>query len=364
MEGQANFLGPDPDFEIVAVDDFECDKTITFNNLSSSETDQIIDYRWSFGEGADQEFATGEGPHDIVYASFGEKVAVLTVESSRGCIVTKVLDLVVEPCCDDLATLELNATVQDLTCFESGDGIVTAEVTNGSPEYLYSLDGNALRPNAIFNGLDAGSYEISVIDIKGCEDRQNVQVNQPEEIQLFLNGPQDTVDLGQGSQLFSDFSPMDRVLIYTWSPTDGLSCTDCPDPLVVPPGTTTYTLTVEDQDGCITSESIVVFTTSNKPFLAPNIISLNPQTGNNGVFKVTSNEALDQILEISVFDRWGNELYKEENFHTDDDFYQGWEGVVRPSLRKVNPGVYVWVARVRFIDGDVRTFAGDITVVD
>ena len=36
--GTGTFLGPQPDFDLTAVQAFECDKTIIFNNLSFSET--------------------------------------------------------------------------------------------------------------------------------------------------------------------------------------------------------------------------------------------------------------------------------------------------------------------------------------
>ena len=68
--GTGTFLGPQPDFDLSAVQAFECDKTIIFNNLSFSDTDSIISYQWNFGAGASQFFGDGPGPHDIVYESF------------------------------------------------------------------------------------------------------------------------------------------------------------------------------------------------------------------------------------------------------------------------------------------------------
>ena len=43
---------------------------------------------------------------------------------------------------------------------------------------------------------------------------------------------------------------------------------------------------------------------------------------------------------------------------------QGWDGRVTGSAKKVNPGVYVWLVKLRFVDGMVRTFVGDLTVID
>ncbi len=47
--------------------------------------------------------------------------------------------------------------------------------------------------------------------------------------------------------------------VYTWTPTTGLSCTDCPSPDAYPQVTTTYTVTIFDPlTGCSTSEEIEV----------------------------------------------------------------------------------------------------------
>lgn len=53
------------------------------------------------------------------------------------------------------------------------------------------------------------------------------------------------------------FEPLYQ-LSYSWSPADGLSCLDCPDPWAQPDTTTTYTLTVTDTYGCSTQDSITI----------------------------------------------------------------------------------------------------------
>ncbi|MEO5928360.1 MAG: hypothetical protein ABIR47_00370, partial [Candidatus Kapaibacterium sp.] len=37
---------------------------------------------------------------------------------------------------------------------------------------------------------------------------------------------------------------------YQWSPAEGLSCTDCPDPIATPPVSTTYSVTITNANGC------------------------------------------------------------------------------------------------------------------
>jgi hypothetical protein len=45
---------------------------------------------------------------------------------------------------------------------------------------------------------------------------------------------------------------------YRWSPADGLSCTDCADPVASPAATTTYTVTGTSTNGCTASDAVTV----------------------------------------------------------------------------------------------------------
>jgi len=53
------------------------------------------------------------------------------------------------------------------------------------------------------------------------------------------------------------FNPLFQ-LDYSWEPSEGLSCDDCPDPWAAPTETTTYVLTVNDSYGCSVQDSITI----------------------------------------------------------------------------------------------------------
>jgi len=260
--------------------------------------------------------------------------------------------------------LDLSADVQPLSCFNAGDGTINAIVANGNPEYQYSIDQGSRQFESNFTGLDAGEYQVDVIDIKGCEATETFTVSEPEEIIVDLSSLVDVVELGEGTELMSSFTPSDRPVSYMWTPPEGLTCTDCPDPGVIPPGTTTYTLTVTDEDGCMGVGMITIRAEGDKIIVAPNIISLSAADPSNTTFEVIGNNAVDIVETLVIYDRWGGQLYKEDNVNITDGSFIGWNGRLDNNGAKVNPGVYVWLAKVRFIDGDVINFAGDLTVVD
>jgi gliding motility-associated-like protein len=356
--GTGTFLGPQPDFDLTAVQAFECDKTIIFNNLSFSETDSIISYEWNFGVGSNNPFATGPGPHDIIYESFGDKIAALTVESERGCRVTKVLEFPVDACCADTSNLAVNADIRNVICHGDATGQITSSGRNGAPQYSYSLDGQNFQPNPRFSRLIAGDYQIFIQDIKGCINATNVTIVEPPPLIVTATGDT-TIDLGLSTPISASHSPPETDVTYTWFPPDGLSCNDCPDPTSEAPITTSYIVTIEDEAGCISTDTVTVRVNANYQIYTPNIFSPN-EDGNNDFFPVFGNIAADAIEEMIIFDRWGNKVYESQSMILNDRT-SGWDGRFGDKL--VNPGVFTWIAKVRFIDQEVVTFTGDITVL-
>lgn len=364
--GTGTFLGPEPDFDLMALDEFECDKRIDFTNLSNSDTDPIVNYAWNFGVGATPTTETGEGPHPVVYESFGEKSIALTVETARGCIVTKILDVFIEPCCDDLPDLDITTDVQDLICNGVPEGSILAQGIAGSPDYLYSFNGGPFQPAQLFNNLEAGTYDVIVQDIKGCETATTITIDEPPPLMVNA-GPDITVDLGFSGNIFGTITPPNADVTITWDPEEGLDCpdsefVDCLNPTVVSPGTTTYTVTIEDAAGCTASDQLTVTTNIIRPIYAPNVIT--PTTNDiNSIFALGVGPQVEVIEELCIFDRWGSIVWIDTNLGPNEPG-RGWNGRFASGAQSdVVIGVYVWQAQIRFIDGEVITYTGDVTVL-
>jgi len=81
--------------------------------------------------------------------------------------------------------------------------------------------------------------------------------------------PEVTIDLNQADTIIY---PGDSVVLatsvtgaastYNWTPTTGLSCTDCPNPVITPPGgtTITYTVVASTDQGCSASDEVKITT--------------------------------------------------------------------------------------------------------
>jgi gliding motility-associated-like protein len=356
--GTGTFLGPEVDFEIEAVQAFECDKTITFLNLSNSATDSIVSYKWNFGAGGVPVSASGTGPHDVIYESFGDKRAALTIETSRGCLVTKIIDLYVEPCCADTSTLAVGANTVDLLCPDVPTGVIQAFGISGAPVYQYSLDGGNFQPSSVYPGLGPGIYMLTIIDEKGCMDEIDVEI---------FNAPPYTVDAGD--TLFTDLGfPVQINAIVSpnifskivWTPLAGLVFdSDSLNPVAVAPGSTLYNIEVTNPAGCVATDDVFVLVNTVRPVYIPNVFSPNGD-GINDLFFVSANPAVSEIEKFSVYNRWGAVVY-EQNSTTYGIDGGGWDGRFRGQYAQI--GVYAYHARIRFIDGFVADYSGSVTVL-
>jgi hypothetical protein len=63
-----------------------------------------------------------------------------------------------------------------------------------------------------------------------------------------------------------------------------------------------------------------------------------------------------------IFDRWGNKVFDKSSFVPDPAGSDGWDGTLNG--RHLDPGVFVYFAKVKFIDGKVIDYSGSVTLMD
>lgn len=96
-------------------------------------------------------------------------------------------------------------------------------------------------------------YYLTVTNEQGCRDIDSVTVQVLPQIRLTAS-PDTAICAGQSVAL--NVSGADR---YQWSPSDGLSCTDCANPVAAPEKTTTYSIRGSAGSGaCFDYDTITV----------------------------------------------------------------------------------------------------------
>lgn len=200
-----------------------------------------------------------------------------------------------------------------------------------------------------------GTIRLSGQDIHGCDSVLEVMVNYPSN--NLTIPPLYEIEYGDSVQLQPKWQwPF---VSYTWNPPDDLSCDSCPFPWASPLETMNYTLIGIDQNGCSYITQTKVAVNHEKIIYIPNVFSPN-EDGVNDFFTVFANPFLEIVEELRIFNRWGDKVFHVYNIDANDEL-QGWDGthVGRP----MNPAVFVYVAMVRWKDGEREMFSGDVTLI-
>jgi gliding motility-associated-like protein len=332
-----------------------CDSThVIFLNLSDLETIEISGAN-TFCEGS---FSLLEGPAGFAAYNWstGDTSAIieadmaitysLTVTDDLGCQAEASISL-------ESTELSASFTSTDPSCFGSADGEIMVEnIVGGTGDLSFLING--IESPLI--GLSAGTYEISVIDEAGCQYSELVSLNNPPLLTIFLEEQVD-IKISDSIELSPEFGFVPDSLV--WSPATGLSCTDCPNPQATPFESTTYTLTAWDAEGCFVSAQITIEVDNSRFVYLPNAFSPNDD-GLNDQFTVFGGQAVDQVVELLIFDRWGELVFQQTEFMP-NDLKLGWDGKFNGKVMPV--GVYTYFTQVRFKDESTLLFKGDVLLI-
>ena len=268
----------------------------------------------------------------------------VTVTDAAGCIATEVI-VITSP-----DAIDIDATVTDSDCGLS-NGSIALTVSGGTGGYTYVW--NPAGTGATINNLGEGSYGVTVTDANGCEVSANYQIEVIGGLDVLIQPNPSVIESGDEVDLTVTVTTGITGGTYTWTPSDGLSCNDCPDPTASPSETTTYIVTVVSDDGCVGSDSVIIYVVNPcvGAFL-PNMFSPNGD-GNNDHLCVIS-ECVS-TMDLSIYNRWGERVFQSSS---PEDC---WDGTHRN--QPVNTGVFVYKLNVVLTDGEEINETGNITVV-
>lgn len=243
------------------------------------------------------------------------------------------------------SVITVTASVTDEDCGVA-NGAIDLSVSGGSGNYTYVWSSGEVTQD--ISGVSTGEYEVTVTDDAGCSTTEAITVGVIGELFVTVAPPVATIDAGESVQLEASGG-----YTYTWTPEEGLSCTDCPDPIASPMVTTTYVVTAIDENGCAGDTTVVIFVENVcGEIFVPTIFSPNDD-GNNDEHCVMGDCV--QEFELSIYNRWGERVFISDNQAN------CWDGIFRG--KPVQTGVYVYKLRVRLVDGTEVIDSGNINVV-
>lgn len=248
-------------------------------------------------------------------------------------------------------------------CFGDQNGFISVdEVNGGAPPYLYSINGQPFSSSPNFNQLPAGQYELIIEDANGCRWDSTFIFQVPGEIILDL-GSDIEIGLGESAvvEALVNLSPGEIDTLF-WTPNNVIECIDitCLETTVYTYNTLVLSATVWDHNGCKDQDDIMIVVDKTRDVYIPTVFSPN-NDGINEIFSLFCNETqVTRINSLRIFNRWGDLLHEALDF-APNDLTKGWNG--RYKGDPLNPGVFVYQAEVKFIDGLSRVYYGDVTLV-
>jgi gliding motility-associated-like protein len=306
----------------------------TLSLISSGGTS----YSWSGPNGFT---STSQNPSISGATLAASGTYIVTVTNSNGCFSTAQTTVLISS--NPTATASSNSAIcsgQTLNLTSSGGTSYGWSGPNGFTSTIQnpSIPGGTLAV--------AGIYTVSVTNSYGCSDIASVTIN------VFAlptaNAGNDTTIMEDGSaQLHGSGGAF-----YSWIPSTGLSCSDCPSPISNPLVTTMYILAVSDSNGCTNLDTVTIFVHHEcGDIFIPNAFSPNAD-GNNDLVCVRGH--CIQTMTFAMYNRWGEVVFesKDQNICWDGT-YQG---------KPLNPDVFVYCLEATLMDGTVVTKKGNITL--
>lgn len=311
-----------------------------FTDISTGSS--INKWEWDFGDGAT---AVNQNPTHS-YTTPGEYSVKLKVTNSAGCSNTLTLDrFLVVPgpvgtftftpktgCKPFAVTFTAKSDNSTKYTWDFGDGVVISD-TAKTIQHIYTQDITATPILVMSSTLANGTL---------CElpapTAGNVSVS--SIITVDIDSTNITLGEEETAVLTSDIKGASAKSIYSWTPPNALSCTDCPTPTVTGDGTGNtyvYYLTISDVGGCTTYDSVRIefLKCINDKFFIPNVFTPNDD-GVNDLFDITG-LCIKNDYKLTIFNNWGQEMFSTT------DRNKSWNGKVLKNGLAASSGVYYYI---------------------
>ncbi len=249
------------------------------------------------------------------------------------------------------ANINVNST-ETITggCNIGAQGSIVINATGGIAPYTYSINGGTFQTSNSFTGLTSGTKTITIKDSYCGILTKTVVVDVKASPYVYAGTDLTIVD---GDAVTLQGNSTGTAASIAWTPNTTLTGANTFTPVATPRITTNYTLTVTEQNGCVSSDNMVVTVI---PYCVKPMNAFTPNgDGFNDKWLVTSGGACTKQVIAKVFNRYGELVYNNENYNND------WDGTYKG--KPVADGTYYYVLQYRLINGNSIPMKGDVTIL-
>jgi gliding motility-associated-like protein len=209
---------------------------------------------------------------------------------------------------------------------------------------------------------ESTSFIYTVPNINGCDSVITVNLTVfPEPIAAFTSNPE-LLEFGQPEIQMIDES-VGQITNWNWtfsSETGIFQTSNLQNPIFSIPNNTSgnlsFVLEVSNDQGCTSQINSVLNILEDAALYIPNTFSPDGNALNN-VFKVIGRNIDPGAFELSIYNRWGEQIFKSL------DATIGWDGSVT-NLGVAPVGTYTYRVTYRFINGqDSQTIHGHLNLI-
>ncbi len=194
-------------------------------------------------------------------------------------------------------------------------------------------------------------YHATIYDTHNCVNSDSIFVF-VQQIPSLTHIPDTTIIIGEIVDVLANSDQ--STVSYNWTPSYGLSCTTCPNPIAQPLTTTTYTIEIVDSLNCFHIQSQLTIEVKEEYSIdVPTAFTPNGDGDNDIVY--VRGWGIKNLLEFKIYNRWGECIF------TTDDINQGWDGTFKGI--KQNIETYAYTAKIQTYSGKVLTKNGLINLL-
>ncbi|MCC6282702.1 MAG: gliding motility-associated C-terminal domain-containing protein [Saprospiraceae bacterium] len=336
--------GPGRDIQCFGGTDGELSVVVTGGNIGT------IIYSWSDGTNVISTVASATNLSSGTYA--------VTATDAAGC--TGVLSNLVLS--DPPPVQGSYLPWEPLVCNGDETTLVIDTILGGAGgPYQFSVDFGVQLSQDFPITVGGGEHYITYFDVRNCEYTDTITIDEPAPIVVSFDPDEIEIELGD-SLVLQPIITGAVVDSFIWTPANLLLNPTALNPTAYTFESETFSLVVFDENGCVGTGSVLINVDPNRNVFIPNIFTPGNPSGQNDHFNVYAGAGVKQINFMQVFNRWGELMYERKTFFPDNDnLSEGWDGRYKGDV--VNPGVYVYIVEVEFLDDRVLLYRGDVTVI-
>ncbi len=273
----------------------------------------------------------------------------VTVTDPAGCSAVKQFELP-EP-----EGPEVSIAVTDPEC-PNEPGIVELTLENPDQPAIFSIDGGlTYTVHSTFKDLAPGNYTITVQDDLGCIQEFPVQITAPDT--LYVNLPLDQLEVRPLTPVSLTAQTYGQIVRMQWLPEE--IDTGSPETGFIATNDLDIRLIIEDERGCLASDGFPLTIVLGEIYI-PNAFTPDGDGLNDRFTFFSDGGSGEMITGLRIFNRWGAMVFEANDMELNDES-SGWDGAAGGKL--LPQGVYAYHGYVRFGNGVVKAYKGDVTLL-